>query len=286
MSFNSDGLKSYGTTVARFVTNPAGEEILLISERSFSATTAKHLGRMRYAANHKRTLSVWFVSNDGWNHADCGNDVDSIIDANILHYLTEARSYVDKATTHRNPRSREKAAREFAHNVRRANEIATAFNRPTVDAEFSAVATQIDATLAASAERERLAREQREADSAKRTAILKAQEAEQLPAWLAGEINGSCYYQGSDFLRVDPNDPETIETTRGARVPTAHVRRAIRLIGARLTDGLDYANLNVHIGHYTLTNISGGKVYVGCHTFTVEEIERFRQVLDAQPVSA
>jgi hypothetical protein len=69
----------------------------------------------------------------------------------------------------------------------------------------------------------------------------------------------------TDLLRVQPDDPDTVETSRSARVPLV----AARTLWERLPDLPVGKLLPIDVGHYNGVRITeSGSVAVGCHEFS------------------
>lgn len=105
--------------------------------------------------------------------------------------------------------------------------------------------------------------------------------------WLAGtcQLTDWSYYEnGYCHLRLNPADPDEIETSRNARCPTKHVRRICPMILAMIAEGKTYkANGHtIHFGPYRLDEVTeNGEVIAGCHKFAKEEVIRFGAILMA-----
>lgn len=100
---------------------------------------------------------------------------------------------------------------------------------------------------------------------------------------------GRDQYWGSDFehayLRVKG---DTVETSRGARVPLSHVQRALPVVMALIRNGRTYQRNGhtIHLGHYAIDSIDEqGNLRAGCHLFNKAEIERFAGIVEALPAA-
>jgi hypothetical protein len=70
---------------------------------------------------------------------------------------------------------------------------------------------------------------------------------------------------------------EDLETTLGARVPLAHVRRALPVVLSLLAAGKAWRTNGhtIHLGEYRLDEITeAGEVVAGCHRFSKAEVYR------------
>jgi hypothetical protein len=121
-------------------------------------------------------------------------------------------------------------------------------------------------TAAARAKREAAQAARRE----KLAPVLEELRAEWMKGGPAGKsIDGLGFVSISeletDLLRVQPDDPDTVETSRSARVPLV----AARTLWERLPDLPVGKLLPIDVGHYNGVRITeSGSVAVGCHEFS------------------
>jgi hypothetical protein len=117
---------------------------------------------------------------------------------------------------------------------------------------------------AAAAEKQRLAREKK----------LAADRAEYIAGFLAGADTGYTPHGTPTLGRISG---EELETTLGARVPLAHVRRALPVVLSLLAAGKAWRTHGhtIHLGEYRLDEITeAGDVVAGCHRFSKAEVYR------------
>ena len=96
---------------------------------------------------------------------------------------------------------------------------------------------------------------------------------------------------GTNLLRINPMNPNDVETSGGENVPLADVRRLLPLIQRAYSHGPSDETFvktdHTRLGHFRLNRIDyDGTVYVGCHQFKRDEVERFIKVLDQLPAMA
>jgi hypothetical protein len=96
----------------------------------------------------------------------------------------------------------------------------------------------------------------REAKWARELELRKATEGEKLAAWLKGETSTTFYALDKVYLRIKSN---TIETTRGARVP---LRDGLRLL-EKIRAGVDITGEK--IASFQVTRVTLDHVQIGCH---------------------
>lgn len=114
-------------------------------------------------------------------------------------------------------------------------------------------------------------------------AIVRQQEL--ITKWRAGQYSGYLYDVPA-MLRIDGNE---VVTSRGARFPVSHARRALAFVREVHESGQAYARngRTIHLGPYALDRIeANGTVKAGCHVVSWEEIERIAPFLDSVLASA
>jgi hypothetical protein len=125
-------------------------------------------------------------------------------------------------------------------------------------------------------EAERIEREKNDAleEEQRQLKILKAKE--DLPAWLEGqEVNIELL--PTQHLRINPKNPLTVETSTGYIVPLDQVKTLCRLYRLRDENTIFPSEVG---GHTVRILPSSEGLKVGCHFFSVEEIDRFTLKID------
>lgn len=277
--FTSDDgqtIYSYGLhfPMARRVT----PELVLVNPDRYSVSTAKHQGRVRAAVaswvgvvridprmwsaiDEKRGLDVarHFRAKvaEAWTRAnrkgitatsrisECGVIGKLMDDWTLLHRLAGFRCNVRAVPFPKDYEKNIAPWRERAHEIVK--------NRAA-----------LDATRDARREAARAARVEKLAP------VLEELRAEWVKGGPAGKsIDGLGFVSISeletDHLRVQPSDPETVETNRSARVPLV----AARTLWERLPVLPVGTMLPIDVGHYRGVRITeSGSVEVGCHEFS------------------
>ena len=275
-------LYSYAAPIARFTGNPALP--VLITSRTYSATTSKHTTLARRALHHLHPFEVYNpAAASAHDHA-----------ANVRHIYSEAQhALAAAANARRRPETRAAALRRASALHAHAETYRDAFKLPlaALDAETRATRDtcrridpdQLDTAAALITQATAAADKRRAAVEAKRTAAQRKAQAEQeerdrtrREEWLAGA--GTYYprehHSAPARLRVIDN---AVETSHGARV---HVRAAARLwpIAERAhRNGTTYKPEPPHkVGAYTLYEVSPAGVKIGCHFIAFDEMQRIR----------
>jgi hypothetical protein len=103
--------------------------------------------------------------------------------------------------------------------------------------------------------------------------------------WRAGLYSG-CLYDVPTMLRIDGDE---VVTSRGARFPVSHAKRALAFVRKVRESGQAYVRNGhtIHLGPYAIDGIDpDGTVKAGCHVVFWEEIESIASALDSVPTSA
>ena len=88
------------------------------------------------------------------------------------------------------------------------------------------------------------------------------------------------------MLRIDGDE---VLTSRGARFPISHAKRALAFVRKVRESGQPYVRNGhtIHLGPYAIDRIEpDGTVKAGCHVVSWQEIERIAPVLDSVTTSA
>ena len=145
---------------------------------------------------------------------------------------------------------------------------------PEIDSEALTAIRKREAKRAAE-NAEQTKRERAEAIVRQRELITK---------WRASEYHG-CLYDIPVMLRIVGDE---VQTSRGARFPVTHAKRALAFVRKIRESGQAYVRNGhtIHLGPYTLDRIEpDGTVKAGCHVVSWEEIELIAPFLDSAPAS-
>lgn len=276
-SFNGTVALSYATEVARIHPSwgKGGEPLYLLTAHKCSNTTNRHMSEIRLAIpNRERIVNV--------PNVDPRNLEDHRKNSNYL--LTEAAEFIAKSKRARVAWSKtwhlEQAQDQYRQlrlyvdhfKLGRAVKLPDDFDEAAITAQLEQLKNQVET------QRKERAKKQAEAN-AKRLERAK----EILAQWLSGESVTVPWVLTTAYLRVSPNDPETVETSRCAAAPLEHVKKALPLVLRALNSGAEFVpDADIRLGHYRLNSVANGIVTVGCHRFEQAEILRFEAVLEAQ----
>ena len=129
----------------------------------------------------------------------------------------------------------------------------------------------------------------RAAEKAEQTKRERAEDLDRqqelITKWRAGQYSG-CLYDVPVMLRIDVDE---VVTSRGARFPVTHAKRALAFVRKIRESQKAYVRNGhtIHLGPYALDRIEpDGTVKAGCHVVSWKEIERIASDLDSVPASA
>lgn len=258
--FFEDGtIYSYGRhfPVARFL--PDHDNIILFTLRDYSNTTAKHKSIIRSAIPSSYQV-IYCNDPSRSNEHNLG-----IWQKAVEHFRTEFN-----AKTHKITRG------NIAVDIFRACEYATVYCN-ALNLDVPAWTNETDAEMSARdyvyelAKAREAKRELKRAEAEKLRAIKAA---ERLPMWENGEnVPMDGLYLLDTRLRIKG---DTIETSRGARIPVSDAIKLWPLLvkaknsGRKLEAGLHSINL----GSYRFNSFDGDNLIVGCHTIAWPQLEK------------
>jgi hypothetical protein len=280
--FRDSTIFSYGShfPIARHVTNKAGKPaVLFTTDRTTmshggSPTTSGHISAVRSAV--PPDVLVFNIPNAEPHHPHFEQTEQH--DKNLAFYKSNIDAALVKASRGRSSWKRESQHESAVKNRAEYNAYLKFFglrNKPL--AAIPALDSKaLEAIKAKEATRIRLESEKTKRERAERLVQL----AETIQAWRDGQAV-SIPYDVPTMLRVDGHE---LETSRGARVPLAHAKRALVLIRAVVSRGEDWQTNGhtCHVGHYRIDRIeANGTVKAGCHVIDRAEWERVAPALDA-----
>lgn len=262
-SFQGEWLLSYQARIARFITTPSGERVVLFSTGRWSNTTSKHQTYGRRAIGSRMMFAVPSIGD--WS-------TDPNHETNLLYFKQQCEEFVlqaKRATSSDGKNWKARQAEFYCQQFNRYAEIFGLTNRMGVPDQEE---VWQKARELAQEEQERN-RERRAKQEEERKAARDRYYNDLLPRWL----NGEDLYMGHGFTYDDPVrlrvKGDVIETTRGAQVPLEHARRLVGLIRA----GREYVHNDhsVHVGHFKVDKVDAqGNLWVGCHYIERAEMER------------
>lgn len=296
--FSGDTIYSYGDhfPIARIVESPKGahkgERAFVMTTRTYSTTTARHLNVVRQALHG----TVFYVPRP--DSRDFVADWKAAIQATTVA-LVDAPKGTRKAT-------KAKLYDALISTIEKANTFCEFFGerqRWKMPSGFETVAAEL-AQAREKAERAHLAQvRKREAEHARLYAEIRDVV---VPHWIEG---GPSHWADDDhrldirnvpeaYLRIvkasameenwDDAEWQVVETSHGARFPLSHAVKVMRVIRKLRDAGETYKRNghSIHLGHYTLDELKAdGTIVAGCHTVTAAEFDRFAKVLEGMEVS-
>lgn len=263
------------------------DNTVLLNSSSYSNSTGKQQGYVRYAVNHKRRLYVSteilkaFMWDNSFNANAQAIAVKECKDT-VQHYLQRATA--------------KKSAKYKANDVQAAQNAVTecralfqefgADYLPELKALADIVFTD-DINKAIAAEKERL-----EKETAERLAKEKAKQEiiafEMQNFWIRGQAMPS-YHPGASnkiYMRIKG---DIVETSKGASFPLDHAKRVFILVRYCHDNKKEWHNdgsnkSSATLGHFRADKIdAAGNVTAGCHFVEWDEIERIARELNIYP---
>jgi hypothetical protein len=281
--FNGDTIYSYGShfPIARHVTNDAGERAVLFTSATYSVTTASHCFAVRSAIpSGMRVFHVPNVCHGRYSGSEltaddhAGNLAD-YAERIEKHVITSARARSSYAKTWNNQHAGHLRDQAFDYCAFFGLPVPNISDVPKLDSDALTAIRKREAKRAAE-KAEQTKRERAEAFVHQQELITK---------WRASEYHG-CLYDIPPMLRIVGDE---VQTSRGARFPISHAKRALAFIRKIRESQKAYVRNGhtVHLGPYAIDRIEpDGTVKAGCHVVSWKEIERIASDLDSVPPSA
>lgn len=239
--FDNNMIFSYGShfCIARHLDN----NTLLLTERSYSNSTAKHIAHVRNAVNH---INKIYCYNPTGTHVD-----------NFNYWIREAEFNINKLKMARKP---EIYIFELQSIKNRAERYANFFNieiplqltkalEITEKAQILEYLEQKDAII--------------KADKLKKEKALKKEHATELKKWRNFEKTSLYLRDGFDYLRYN-KEKQRFETSQRIEIPLA--------LGLKLYDKIKNGIQFEKVLDYSVKEINKNFIQVGCHKITIKEI--------------
>jgi hypothetical protein len=280
--FTGDTIYSYGShfPVARHVTNDTGERAVLFTTASYSVTTSSHCSAVRSAIpSGIRVFHVPNVCHGRYSGSELTADDHA---GNLADYAERIEKHIITSARARSSYAKE-CNHEHAVDLRdEANAYCAFFGLPVPN--IPEVPEIDSAALTAIRKREaKRAAEKAEQTKRERAEALVRQQ-ELITKWRAGQYSG-CLHDVPVMLRIDGDE---VVTSRGARFPVSHAKRALAFVRKVRESQKAYVRNghSIHLGPYSFDRIEpDGTVKAGCHVVSWEEIERISPALDSVPTS-
>jgi hypothetical protein len=275
--FNGPSIFSYGShfEIARHVETKRGSAVLFNTAK-YSVTTARHQSAVRQAIPDN--VAVFHVCRldvpqsrqfSGETHAVNIKDYDSRIESALLKAIRARASY---SKEYQHGLAVSLRAERNAYAVFFGLRIKPLASIPALDSK------KIDAIKAKESERVKLESAETKRKKAERLEQMK----EDISAWRQGNFESyRLPHDAPTMLRIAGDE---VETSKGARIPVSHAKRALTLIRAVVARGEDWQTNGhtCHVGHYSLDRIeANGTLRAGCHVIARDEWEAIAPVLDA-----
>ena len=281
--FTGDTIYSYGShfSIACHVTNDRGERAVLFTTATYSVTTTSHCYAVRSAIPsaipvfrvpnvcHGRYSGSELTADD---HAGNLTDYAERIEKHVITSARARASYTKEWNHEHAVRLRDEA---IAYSAFFGLPVPNIPEVPAIDSDALAAIRKREAKRAAE-KAEQTKRERAEA-------LIRQQEL--ITKWRAGQYSGYLYDVPA-MLRIDGDE---VVTSRGARFPVSHAKRALTFVRKIRESQKAYVRNGhtIHLGPYALDRIEpDGTVKAGCHVVSWEEIERIAPGLDSVPPSA
>jgi hypothetical protein len=281
--FTGDTIYSYGShfPIARHVTHDAGERAVLFTTASYSVTTSSHCSAVRSAIpSGIRVFHVPNVCHGRYSGSELTTNDHA---GNLADYAERIEKHVITSA-----RARSSYAKEwnYEHAVCLRDEAVAYCAFFGLPVPHIPEVPKLDSDALTAIRKREAQRAAEKAEQTKRErAEAIARQQELITQWRVGQYSG-CLYDVPTMLRIDGDE---VVTSRGARFPVSHAKRALPFVRKVRESGQAYVRNGhtIHLGPYAIDRIEpDGTVKAGCHVVSWEEVERIAPFLDSAPVSA
>lgn len=276
--FDNQTIYSYGSHFP--IATIRGNDVFF-TLRSYSNTTAKHIGRARGAISHKNIIWV--------------NDVpvnfkylDSTHENNLKYWKREIQQMVNELGNKRN--KAETRLSVIARNVAQLNTYCDYFKLKIKDKDLKSLLSLVNAPDFVDKAREAKAK-QDELNAKKLKQAAKAYE-QYITLWrkydkdgienLSPKVKELCNFYNNNseaFTRLRFNaDHNRLETSKGVQIPAEIAKRAYKQLNGCIEGTCN--ELSVPVMNYTITKTTKDAIIAGCHTIPKEDVRYIAQLLN------
>ncbi len=261
--FQGPSIFSYGShfEMARHIKN----DVVFITNRKYSVTTAKHLSWVQSAVRHKTVFMVPSFTDHAENVRFLVDKVKASYDS-AKRALKSGAFYIEQAQRHIDTTQRYLDTFHLSISSAWLPELVDLWASLIGDTYLTTEERNKIAERRVRAEHNELIRaEKRRLEQAIRDQLRALEEKEKLSAWMNGEDVGYRYRFAETRLRIKG---DTVQTSKGAEVPVIEARKLYRAWKL----GVDMVGRRV--GYFTVSSMDHECIHIGCHTIPMSEVER------------
>ena len=258
---------SYRACIGNRRVNQRGEVAFFLSTYNHSVTTSGHQIGLRRAAYGDFIFDAEMGGPQSWTAQD------------LWHYYQEAsKASIEKAGRCRKTHTHILHLRDAVRYTELCNKALDWFDSDLIRLDVpQSIKDQIK-ELEENYEKElELERQRQEA----RQAAQQQQDADDFQYWLNGvTATFPRSYSNKIYLRLNPEDPNQVQTSRGVFFPVTHCGPLYTIFRACKSTGKEFKPTSrFMVGPYQLDVITPEYIQAGCHKILADEVERFAKVL-------
>lgn len=262
MYFSNNKIWSYGShyCIASINVNSKGEKLNLVNEHNYGNTTCKQRNNVWDALNYKGL------------YVPCPADINN--PKNEAYLFDQLIETIENCL---NPRKMHYHHESYKGALANLNQFLSFIGKDQVVVPMALIEIMIDVhcvRVIQKRERDLKNEEKYRIESFKREQDRKARIEEykqELELWPKGlntkSIPSDLFPKDYDMVRIKTNNPEVVETCRGAEVPLSH---ALRLLDLTLKRQVKQGE---KVGHFKVDNVNetSDLLTIGCHTISVKQ---------------
>lgn len=255
---------------------------VLINSDSYSISTGKQQQYVRNAVGHKDLIFVSTAVLRAFLYDGTFNDQAQHEAISACRYKVETQ--IEKATAKKAARYKAVNIENARYEVNKCEELFIHFGIAVPSSLYKLIervkSDNFDAIIQAETER----RKKEKAEKQERARIIEQRIREDIETnWINGlplQSGLSLHQCSKIYMRINGDE---IETTRGARFPVAHGKKAFKIIYDCVLNKRNWQRngKTIHLGHFQIDSIDGdnGTVTAGCHTVEFDVISNMARKL-------
>ena len=260
-------------------------DIVLFTLRTYSNTTAKHIGKVRSAVSHKGKIYCFEVPTIWQIEKNC---LTAVHDSNINRWKGNIKNLFTELGNKR-LRLPQLRVNQIQGNIEELNKYCDYFKTKIKDNELKALLKL--AALPDFIEQARTAKDR--ANVVEALKIKRAAKAykQYLDLWrkfdnqgiaeLPAKVKELCnFYRNTDsltHLRLSTAE-NRLETSKGVQIPVRIAKRAYNQLNGCIEGKCN--GLNISVLHYVITETTDNAIIAGCHTIPKEDIKYIANLLN------
>jgi hypothetical protein len=266
--FEGDTIYSYGRhfRIAKHVENAAGEKAILLTERTYSVSTSKHVSIVHHAL-HGNIIKVSTLDEKGYYSSS-----EATPDTIFKKWCEEGEAIAAKLQNARKPEIYSNQLDGLKHRVEKYSNFFD-FEIPS-DLQYVLSITTKEQFAGLVAAKEQAAKEETERKLRETHKITDIQ-IKKFRSFEIGDVHTRGY--GFDYLRFNA-ESNRVETSQRVQIPADIAKRFYKIVLDTIAAG-GCTECNQQLLNYQVKEINKKFIVVGCHKIEIKEIKTLTKKL-------